>query len=335
MATRIVPIAEVTERLGSLDMANPSFRETEAEQHFLQFFSSIRASKPTAPSIVWLSGIYDTRNRLLDMGISPDNTPWYQGPRNAISNYHNGIVRALHNLPFSSEYLTVLNNISPVSAVSAGLAEYWRVNQMILCDENFLQAFEAGLGFFLFRQNTIVLIPRPGILLRQEVMPQHGQTRAATQRVLHSLRSPAVNFPQDPASNQFWIRGVRVPRFVVETPERITRAHILAARTRDLRQTLIDQYGLLRYSLERGFKQVDHNEKFGATLYVKGGNRGRYGNITIRECVVDLINSTPEPDGTQRHFARRVPSTMRNAHQAVAWTFGFDRASDYHPDAQT
>ena len=37
----------------------------------------------------------------------------------------------------------------------------------------------------------------------------------------------------------------------------------------------------------------------------------------------------PEPDGTYRRYFLRVPPRMRTARQAVAWTFGVDRAKDY------
>jgi hypothetical protein len=125
-----------------------------------------------------------------------------------------------------------------------------------------------------------------------------------------------------------------VPGYVVETPERITMAHIRAARTPEMRRTLIDQYGLIRYSLESGFKEVDRSEKFGVILYVRGGNHHSYG-MSQRRCVVELINATPEPNGEHRRFGRRVPGHVRNAHEAVAWTFGFDNARDYHPVVQT
>jgi hypothetical protein len=37
---------------------------------------------------------------------------------------------------------------------------------------------------------------------------------------------------------------------------------------------------------------------------------------------VEVINATPEPDGTHRHFFLQVPANMRTAREAVAWTYG-------------
>jgi hypothetical protein len=49
--------------------------------------------------------------------------------------------------------------------------------------------------------------------------------------------------------------------------------------------------------------------------------------------MVEVVNATPEPDGTSATYLLRVPPTTRTAKQAVAWTFGMT-ADDYHPAAQ-
>jgi hypothetical protein len=208
--------------------------------------------------------------------------------------------------------------------ISPHAGNCWRDWSWFLLDNHILNAFEAGLGWFLIRDNVLVLTPRPAIRTHQE---RNGW-------VLHSTRGAAVSFAEDPEAAQWWLRGVRVQRFVVEDPQRITRAHIRGATTAAQRRVLIDQYGLLRYSIERGFKPVDHNPNFGATLYVKGGKPISYGGFTQRECIVELVNSTPEPDGSRRHFARRIPGHIQTAHEAVAWTFNLT-LEQYNPVVQT
>jgi len=37
---------------------------------------------------------------------------------------------------------------------------------------------------------------------------------------------------------------------------------------------------------------------------------------------VEVINATPEPDGTHKHFFLQVPAHMRTAREAVAWSYG-------------
>lgn len=49
---------------------------------------------------------------------------------------------------------------------------------------------------------------------------------------------------------------------------------------------------------------------------------------------VQVINSTPEPDGSHRSYLLRVPPTITSCRAAVAWTFGM-AADDYDPDVET
>jgi hypothetical protein len=50
--------------------------------------------------------------------------------------------------------------------------------------------------------------------------------------------------------------------------------------------------------------------------------------------MVEVVNATPEPDGSRRTYFLRVPPRMRSAHEAVAWTFGLT-PEEYAPLAQT
>jgi hypothetical protein len=50
---------------------------------------------------------------------------------------------------------------------------------------------------------------------------------------------------------------------------------------------------------------------------------------------VEVVDATPQPDGTFKHYFLTVPPEIRTAQQAVAWTFGFERVEDYHPILQT
>ena len=50
--------------------------------------------------------------------------------------------------------------------------------------------------------------------------------------------------------------------------------------------------------------------------------------------MVEVLNSTPEPDGTRRTYFLRVPPNTRTARQGVAWTFGLAE-EEYSPKFQT
>jgi hypothetical protein len=50
--------------------------------------------------------------------------------------------------------------------------------------------------------------------------------------------------------------------------------------------------------------------------------------------VIELVNSTPKPDGSFRRCWLRVPPLPRSCREAVAWTFGL-APDDYAPVFQS
>jgi hypothetical protein len=50
--------------------------------------------------------------------------------------------------------------------------------------------------------------------------------------------------------------------------------------------------------------------------------------------MVEVVNSTPEPDGTSRTYWLRVPPRIRTARAGVAWTFGVPE-EEYQPLRET
>ena len=50
--------------------------------------------------------------------------------------------------------------------------------------------------------------------------------------------------------------------------------------------------------------------------------------------MVEVINSSPEPDGEFKHYWLRVPPNITKAREAVAWTFGMS-AAKYQPAIET
>ena len=42
---------------------------------------------------------------------------------------------------------------------------------------------------------------------------------------------------------------------------------------------------------------------------------------------VEVVNGTAEADGSRKRYVLRVPSRMRTAREAVAWTYGLNGRS--------
>lgn len=83
--------------------------------------------------------------------------------------------------------------------------------------------------------------------------------------------------------------GVRVPRWVVREPQKITLALIDGEKNTEIRRAMIELYGTGRYLLESRAEQVAKDE-FGILYRKKIGNEEL---LSVR-----VLNSTPEPDGT-------------------------------------
>lgn len=141
---------------------------------------------------------------------------------------------------------------------------------------------------------------------------------------LHNATGPALEFA-DGLSTYCW-EGVMVPRQVIEHPERINVADIEAAENAEVRRVMIERYGIDRFILDSGAEVVSRDE-FG-TLYRKQ----MPGDEPLQ--MVQVLNSTEEPDGSHRSYFLRVPPTVSSAREAVAWTFAFD-SEQYCPGIET
>jgi hypothetical protein len=149
---------------------------------------------------------------------------------------------------------------------------------------------------------------------------------------LHCNTGPACAYPDGWAI--YAVHGVRVPRYVIEEPARIDVARIGAETNAEVRRVMIERYrhgenvsGSAAYVRDSGAKRLDHDERFG-TLW----RRDLPNDEPI--VMIEVINSTPEPDGRFKRYWLRVPPDTKTAHEAVAWTFGVP-AKDYAPTVET
>ncbi|MEU3749810.1 MULTISPECIES: DUF6745 domain-containing protein [Streptomyces] len=105
------------------------------------------------------------------------------------------------------------------------------------------------------------------------------------------------------------------------TPERIR-----AEENAELRRVMLEYYGYDRYLAVSGARH-EHRDGTGVLWRVE---------LADDEDVVmvEVVNSTPEPDGSHRTYWLRVPPSTRTAREGVAWTFGLS-AEEYEPLVQT
>jgi hypothetical protein len=124
------------------------------------------------------------------------------------------------------------------------------------------------------------------------------------------------------------VHGTRVPWWVIEKPELLTVDVIAKEGNAEVRRVMIDRYGTQKYLEDSKATEV---------------SRGRGDSILYRKevpddepiCMIRLINSTKEPDGSNKHYWIRVPPTMKTADEALAWINWEDNPTNYNPSVET
>jgi hypothetical protein len=141
---------------------------------------------------------------------------------------------------------------------------------------------------------------------------------------LHSLRGPAMAFGD--GWSLYAIHGSAVSEGLVMNPDAVKLEDLPLDSDLEVLHATIDLLGHQRF-LKAANAKLIHEDNFGKL------HRVRFFDMEPL-LLVEVINSTPEPNGTVNHHLLRVPPETETAHGAVAWTFG-RRAIDYEPEVET
>ncbi|CAH9415893.1 hypothetical protein AMK14_18770 [Streptomyces sp. TSRI0445] len=167
-------------------------------------------------------------------------------------------------------------------------------------------------GWWWPYEKAVVITERPDVLHRDEAgRLDHGE-------------GPALAYG-DGFALHAW-RGMPVPAAFLDELSSLTPERIRAEENAELRRVMLEYYGYDRYLTESGAEPV-HRDETGILWRI-----ALDGDEDV--VMVEVVNSTPEPDGTNRTYWLRVPPTTRTAKDGVAWTFGLEGAA-YAPVRQT
>jgi hypothetical protein len=169
---------------------------------------------------------------------------------------------------------------------------------------------------------------------------------------LHHALGPAMSWPDG-----FRIHadhGRVVPGWVIESPQSITVAAIEAQSNAEVRRVMLERYGWARYIRDCGALVVDEVPEDHPTAGLRGARLLRKELPGEPEPLVylEMVNSTPEPDGTCRRYLERIDPKAydgdagRLCHAAMAsrWhhrdeqgelRLTFVRWQDYVPTAES
>ncbi|MFB6653019.1 DUF6745 domain-containing protein [Streptomyces microflavus] len=167
-------------------------------------------------------------------------------------------------------------------------------------------------GWWWPYERAVVISERPEVLHRDEAgRLDHGE-------------GPALAYG-DGFALHAW-RGMPVPAAFLAELATLTPQRIRGEENAELRRVMLEYYGYDRYLTESGAEPV-HRDETGILWRI-----ALEGDEDV--VMVEVVNSTPEPDGTHRTYWLRVPPATRTAKDGVAWTFGLDGAA-YAPVRQT
>lgn len=141
---------------------------------------------------------------------------------------------------------------------------------------------------------------------------------------LHRGDGPALAYP-DGFALYAW-RGMPTPANFIDMLAEATPERIASEENAELRRVMLEYYGYGSYLADVGARPV-HRDETGVLWRIE-----LPGDEPI--VMVEVVNSTPEPDGTHRVYHLRVPPATRTAREGVAWTFGV-KAADYQPQKET
>jgi hypothetical protein len=143
---------------------------------------------------------------------------------------------------------------------------------------------------------------------------------------LHADDEPAVVW-SDGRERWYWDE-VAVPSQIAEARDELTAETIAMIDTEEVREVVLERIGWQRFldtAQATPVTQDDYGKLWDTRVRLDGE----------RVHLVEVVNATAEPDGTYRRYFLRVPPTVRTARAAVAWTFGFDKVTDYTLAAQS
>jgi hypothetical protein len=168
-------------------------------------------------------------------------------------------------------------------------------------------------GLFLMAKNVGWILPPAHCWLsdRPLVLKHDGRGQ------LHSPRGPALQYPglQYPTAwSYFAWKGIEIPPWVIEQPERITLEAIGSERSMRVRRCIIEILSPARFVRMGGAMRVNEDDTGVLWRAV-----WRFGDAWA---AVEVVNGTPQADGSPKHHFLQVPANLPTPRAAVAWSYG-------------
>lgn len=127
----------------------------------------------------------------------------------------------------------------------------------------------------------------------------------------------------------YYFENIRIPPHFYTKPDSLTVEEVLGHPNAECRYVGMKCIGMEKVMNHKKAKIVHKDDSKGQVLFTISGI------FDEPVAYVKVVNSTQEPDGSYKDYYLCVPPTCKTCADAVAWTFGFDKARDYHPEQET
>jgi hypothetical protein len=133
---------------------------------------------------------------------------------------------------------------------------------------------------------------------------------------IHNSRGPAVISPYG-TTHYYW-RGIHVDCQLWADMPKMTAKDLMAMDNAELRRVALERIGYDRLT--------DQAKVIDETPAPEGGNNKLY-HLDLKDgdddkvAFLELLNSTPELDGSRKKYFLRVPPATKTVREGVAWTF--------------
>jgi len=173
---------------------------------------------------------------------------------------------------------------------------------------------------YVYETNKILLVKRPFYIKKD------------SRNRLHCDDGPAIKF--EDGFSYYYLHNVPVEKHIVMSPWKITAEEIQLTRNAEIKRVMIEKFAS-HWGYGKFLKDIGahkrHEDRYGILWEVWDSNSWR---DEPAYCMVEVVNSTPEPDGSFNRYYLKVPPGIRTAKEAVAWTFEMD-ADEYAPEVET
>ncbi len=173
-----------------------------------------------------------------------------------------------------------------------------------------VKATDVLQGLWRIATNVGAMLPHKRVCWLSE---RHDILKLDINGRLHSREGPAVRYP-DGWCRYAW-KGAIVPGWIIDQTDQINARAIERERDPIVRHSMIDIITPQKY-IATGAAMVVARDNTG-TLW-----RKPWTDWGTAWAAVEVVNGTPELDGSRRHYFLQVPADVHTPIEAVAWTYG-------------